>query len=86
MSLDESERNFMTEAKKKVYVETSVVSYLTAKPSHKEIDVMEELWQIKEELSSKFSSFREYCADLLKYQAERHPEFTSQHVDGAAMK
>jgi hypothetical protein len=24
----------MTEAKKKVYVETSVVSYLTAKPSH----------------------------------------------------
>ena len=52
---------------------------------NKEIDVLEELWQIKEELSSKFSSFSEYCADLLKYQAERHPEFTSQHVDGAAM-
>ena len=50
----------------------------------KEIDVLEELWQIKEELASKFSSFREYCADLLKYQAEHHPEFTSQTMEGAA--
>ena len=44
---------------------------------NKEIDVLEELWQIKEELSSKFSTFREYCADLLKYQAEHRPEFAN---------
>ena len=51
---------------------------------NKEIDVLEELWQIKEELSSKFSTFREYCADLMKYQAEHHPEFSSQHIECAA--
>jgi hypothetical protein len=52
---------------------------------NEEIDVLEELWQIKEELYSKFSSFREYCADLLKYQAEHYPEFSSQHVECVAM-
>jgi hypothetical protein len=50
---------------------------------NKDIDVLEELWQIKEELSSKFSSFREYCADLLKYQAEHHPEFCQWTDDGS---
>ena len=48
-----------------------------------ELDVMEELWQIKQELSSRFSTFREFCADLLKYQAERHPEFASGQVQNA---
>ena len=46
----------------------------------KEIDVLEELWQIKQELSSKFATFREYCADLLKYQSEKHPEFTNEQI------
>jgi hypothetical protein len=53
---------------------------------NKEIDVLEELWQIKEELSSKFSTFREYCADLLKYQAEHHPEFANGSTMGSAVK
>ena len=46
----------------------------------KEIDVLDELWQIKQELSSKFATFREYCADLLKYQSEKHPEFTNEQI------
>jgi hypothetical protein len=41
----------MAEAKKKVYVETSVVSYLTAKPSHDLIKnacqlAMKDRWQV----------------------------------------
>ena len=41
----------MTEAKKKVYVETSVVSYLTAQPSHDLIKnarqlVTQDWWQV----------------------------------------
>ena len=47
-------------------------------------EIMEELWKIKEELSSGYKSFHDYFQDLLKYQAEHHPEFTSQHVEGAA--
>jgi hypothetical protein len=46
----------------------------------KEIGVLEELWQIKHELSSKFATFREYCADLMKYQSETHPEFTNEQI------
>ena len=49
----------------------------------KEIDVLEELWQIKQELSSKFATFREYCADLLKYQSEKHPEFKKDQIVAA---
>ena len=50
----------------------------------KEIDVLDELWQIKQELSSKFATFREYCADLLKYQSEKHPEFTKDQIVAAS--
>ena len=91
------------EAKKKVYVETSVVSNLTARRSYNLIDaarqaatqtwwdtmndhseVMEELWKVKKELSSGFKSFHEYFEDLLRRQAERFSELSSQHVEGAA--
>ena len=93
----------MAEAKKKVYVETSVVSNLTARRSYNLIDaarqaatqtwwktmndhseVMEELWTVKKELSSGFKSFHEYFEDLLRRQAERFSELSSQHVEGAA--
>ena len=47
-------------------------------------EIMEELWKIKEELSSGYKSFHDYFQDLLKYQAEHHPEFSSQHVEGTA--
>ena len=38
---------------------------------------MEELWWIKDELSSGYKSFHEYFQDLLKWQAENHPEFSA---------
>ena len=47
-------------------------------------EIMEELWKIKEELSSGYKSFHDYFQDLLKYQAEHHPVFTSQTMEGAA--
>jgi hypothetical protein len=47
-------------------------------------EVMEELWKVKKELSSGFKSFHEYFEDLLRRQAERFSEFTSQQVEGAA--
>ena len=91
------------QGRKKVYVETSVVSNLTARRSYNLIDaarqtatqtrwdtmddhseVMEELWKVKKELSSGFKSFHEYFEDLLRRQAERFSEFTSQTMDGAA--
>ena len=43
-----------------------------------EPDVLEELWKIKDELSSRFSTFQEYCKDLLQYQAEHYPELATQ--------
>ena len=89
--------------RKKVYVETSVVSNLTARRSYNLSDaarqtatqiwwdtmddhseVMEELWKVKKELSSGFKSFHEYVEDLLRRQAERFSEFTSQTIEGAA--
>ena len=66
--------------KKKVYVETSVIGYLVARPSrdviknawqvatNQEADYLEELWKVKEELSSCFSSFRKFFNDMLKWQ------------------
>lgn len=47
-------------------------------------EVMEELWKVKKELSSGFKSFHEYFEDLLRRQAERFSELSSQHVEGAA--
>ena len=46
-------------------------------------EIMEELWKIKEELSSGYENFHEYFQDLLKYQAERHPELTKVGIKGA---
>jgi len=40
-------------------------------------EVMDELWKVKDELSSRFATFREFFNDLLKYQAEHHPEFAT---------
>ena len=31
-------------------------------------DYLEELWKVKDELSSRFSSFREFFNDMLKWQ------------------
>ena len=33
-----------------------------------ETDYLEELWKVKDELSSRFSSFREFFNDMLKWQ------------------
>jgi len=49
-------------------------------------EIMEELWKIKEELSSGYKSFHDYFQDLLKYQAEHHPEFANGPTAGAAAK
>ena len=46
-------------------------------------EIMEELWRIKEELSSGYENFHEYFQDLLKYQAERHPELTKVGIKEA---
>lgn len=37
-------------------------------------DVLKELWMIKDELSSRFSTFQEYWDDLMKYQATHYPQ------------
>ena len=37
-------------------------------------DIMEELWKVKKEIASKFKTFREFAEDMLRYQAEHHPE------------
>ena len=44
-------------------------------------DIMEELWRIKDELSSGFSSFHDYFEDLLRRQAATHPEFAKYALD-----
>ena len=46
--------------------------------------VKKELWKVKKELSSGFKSFHEYFEDLLRRQAERFSELTSQTMEGAA--
>ncbi len=35
---------------------------------NKETDYMEELWAVKDELSSRFTSFRDFFNDMLKWQ------------------
>ena len=72
--------------KKKVYVETSVISNLTARPSSSVVEagrqiatesIMEELWRIKEEIAAQYDSFKEYAADMLRLQAAAHPELAT---------
>ena len=54
--------------KKKVYVETTVVSDATALPTN---DLaLEEMWRIKEELSTAHDTWEEYIADILAFQEE----------------
>ena len=43
----------------------------------KSLDVMEELWKIKEEIASQYKTFREFAESMLKYQAEHHPELAT---------
>ena len=37
---------------------------------NKETDYLEELWAVKDELSSRFSSVRDFFADMLKWQRD----------------
>ena len=48
-------------------------------------EIMEELWRIKDELSSGYKSFHEYFQDLLKWQAERYPELANKANAAQAM-
>ncbi|MBQ6010335.1 MAG: hypothetical protein IJL17_17515 [Kiritimatiellae bacterium] len=41
-------------------------------------EIMEELWQVKQELSSGFKLFHDYFEDLLRRQAERYPELANK--------
>jgi hypothetical protein len=43
----------------------------------KSLDIMEELWKIKEEIASQYKTFREFAESMLKYQAEHHPELAT---------
>ena len=45
----------------------------------------EELWRIKQELSSGFKSFHDYFEDLLRRQAERYPELANKASSVPAM-
>ena len=73
--------------KKKVYVETTVVSDATALPTNdltlagrqmatrewwktRHDATLEEMWRIKEELSSAHDTWEEYIADILAFQEE----------------
>jgi hypothetical protein len=40
-------------------------------------DIMEELWKVKEEIASQYKTFREFAEDMLRYQAEHHPELAT---------
>ena len=43
----------------------------------KSLDIMEELWKIKEEIASQYKTCREFAESMLKYQAEHHPELAT---------
>lgn len=40
-------------------------------------DPLEELYSIKEKIAAQYSSFKEFFADMLKFQAEHHPEWNT---------
>ncbi len=46
--------------------------------------ITEEIFALAEKLleatAVKFATFREYCADLMKYQSETHPEFRNEQI------
>ena len=42
-----------------------------------EESVMEELWRIKEEIAAQYASFKEFAADMLRLQAQAHPELAT---------
>ena len=39
--------------------------------------VMDELWRIKEEIAAQYASFKESAADMLRLQAQAHPELAT---------
>ena len=39
--------------------------------------VMEELWRIKGEIAAQYASFKEFAADMLRLQAQAHPELAT---------
>ena len=45
--------------------------------SMEEESVMEELWRIKEEIAAQYASFKEFAADMLRLQAQAHPELAT---------
>ncbi len=62
--------------KKKVYVETTVVSDATALPTNDLTHdaTLEEMWRIKAELSAPNDSWEEYAAALYAYQEEERKQ------------
>ena len=43
----------------------------------KDESVMEELWRIKAEIAAQYASFKEFAEDMLRLQAQAHPEFAT---------
>ena len=42
-----------------------------------ERDWLDELREIKDGIAAQYSSFKEFFADMLKFQAEHHPEWNT---------
>jgi len=53
--------------KKKVYVETTVISDATALPTN---ESLEEIWRIKREIASEYPTLEDYFKGILAYQEE----------------
>ncbi len=59
--------------KKKVYVETTVVSDATALPMKvivQQEDTLEEMWRIKREIAKEYPTWEEYIAGIYAFQEE----------------
>lgn len=60
------------QTKKKVYVETTVVSDATALPSQEKRydEGLEEIWRIKREIAEEYPTWEAYAAGILAFQEE----------------
>ena len=60
------------QTKKKVYVETTVVSDATALPSQEKRydEGLEEIWRIKREIGAEYLTWEAYAAGILAFQEE----------------
>ena len=64
----------MKQPKKKVYVETTVISDATALPTN-DLDMMydetlEEVWRIKREIAAEYPTLEDYFKEMMDYQDE----------------